>query len=283
MRIGIDLDGVVYDFHTTMLRYMKARGIDVSSGQPDRWNMWECYGISLDDFLVIMKEESARGLFRHGDAIQGAPTVIRWAKHRGHSIHIVTHRNGLDPLAMRDTALWLAEQNIPYDSLTFSPDKHDVRTDLFVDDSPANCAHITASGGRAIIFNRPWNLDAVGERVNSWLKLGQLVRQTELVGIEPPPTVLAEAASLVHGDRNEAYGHPIDDFRGTGAIWGGLVRRWRESSDIGDPIPPELVALMMAGLKLNRETNKRKRDNLVDAAGYVETASMVIEAEDAGR
>jgi hypothetical protein len=36
---------------------------------------------------------------------------------------------------------------------------------------------------------------------------------------------------------------------------------------------------MMVCLKLSRQMNKRKRDNLVDAAGYVNCAHMVIEEE----
>lgn len=86
-------------------------------------------------------------------------------------------------------------------------------------------------------------------------------------------SVLAEAERLVNGPRQADYGHPFDDFSRTGRIWGALLGDWRDGSD--DAVPPELVGLMMVGLKLSREVNKPGRDNLVDAAGYAGTVELV--------
>jgi hypothetical protein len=36
---------------------------------------------------------------------------------------------------------------------------------------------------------------------------------------------------------------------------------------------------MMVAVKLSREVNKHKRDNLTDAAGYAECASMVADRQ----
>lgn len=82
-------------------------------------------------------------------------------------------------------------------------------------------------------------------------------------------TILEEAQRIVHGDRNKDYGHPAEDFTRTGRIWGALL---------GVPdIEPAKVGMMMVGLKMSRECNREKRDNLVDGAGYFETVSMVRE------
>lgn len=75
-------------------------------------------------------------------------------------------------------------------------------------------------------------------------------------------SVLIEAQGLVHGDRNESYGHPLDDFRRTAKMWGAIL---------GIEIRPEQVGLCMIAVKLSRECHKPKRDNLVDIAGYAET------------
>ena len=80
-------------------------------------------------------------------------------------------------------------------------------------------------------------------------------------------SILHEAYRLTGGDRRSDYGHPIDDFTRTGRLWGAIL---------GIPdVPPERVGLCMTALKLSRECNKPKRDNLVDAAGYVRTVDMV--------
>lgn len=82
-------------------------------------------------------------------------------------------------------------------------------------------------------------------------------------------TVLQEAQRLVHGDRGDAYGPPIDDFTRTGRMWAAIL---------GIPdVPPEKVGLCMVALKISREVNKPKRDNRVDMAGYAETVDMVSE------
>lgn len=84
-------------------------------------------------------------------------------------------------------------------------------------------------------------------------------------------SVLQEAQRLVHGDRGAAYGHPIDDYTRTGRIWGAIL---------GIPdIDPRLCCLMMAGVKVSREVNGHKRDNLTDLAGYAECAFMVAERQ----
>jgi hypothetical protein len=83
-----------------------------------------------------------------------------------------------------------------------------------------------------------------------------------------PETTLQEAQRIVHGDRRIDYGHPMDDFARTSLIWQAIL---------GIPVTPEQVALCMVGVKISREVNKPKRDNLVDMAGYAETLNMVHE------
>jgi hypothetical protein len=91
----------------------------------------------------------------------------------------------------------------------------------------------------------------------------------ELVLLETDETILQEADRIVAGDRGSSYGHPYDDFTRTGRMWGAIL---------GTPdVSPEQVGLCMVALKVSREVNRHKRDNLVDIGGYAKTVDLVVQ------
>jgi len=80
--------------------------------------------------------------------------------------------------------------------------------------------------------------------------------------------ILQEADELIHGDRNHAYDHPLDNFNRIKKGWEVIF---------GIDITEEQVGLAMAWVKIARETYMHKRDNLTDGAGYLGTIEMVID------
>ena len=88
------------------------------------------------------------------------------------------------------------------------------------------------------------------------------------------PTVLQEAQALVYGPREHDYSPPQRDYAKTAKIWTGLLL---EKLRPGVEITPEEAVLMMAGMKMAREVYRHKRDNLVDAAGYLACAERITE------
>jgi hypothetical protein len=89
-------------------------------------------------------------------------------------------------------------------------------------------------------------------------------------------SILAEAARITRGDRQNAYGPPDQDFARTAKIWEALL----ESCVIDGrlKIEPRHVALCMIAIKLSRETHQQKRDNWVDIAGYAHCGNVCSEA-----
>lgn len=83
-------------------------------------------------------------------------------------------------------------------------------------------------------------------------------------------TILQEAQRLVHGDRQNDYGHPYHDFSRTAKLWAAIL---------GVEVTPRQVALCMIQVKVSRECNRPKRDNRVDICGYTETLDMVDQYE----
>ena len=83
-------------------------------------------------------------------------------------------------------------------------------------------------------------------------------------------SILEEADNIAGEDRSRDYGHPYLNHQRIAAIWNIQL-----GDILNSPITPRQVALMMIGLKLAREYNTPKRDNLIDIAGYVKCIDMI--------
>lgn len=79
-------------------------------------------------------------------------------------------------------------------------------------------------------------------------------------------TILEEAQALVYGERQDAYGHPADDYARTALIWTAIL---------GVDVTAKQAALCMVAVKLSRECHRPSRDNLVDGAGYFAVAARI--------
>lgn len=87
---------------------------------------------------------------------------------------------------------------------------------------------------------------------------------SSFIGTESPAL---EAERLVNGERGSDYGHPLDDFSKTAKLWSVILNT---------EVTAEQVALCMLQVKVSRQLNKHKRDNLVDMIGYTLTLDKVI-------
>ena len=85
-------------------------------------------------------------------------------------------------------------------------------------------------------------------------------------------TIATEAVSLVTGDRQKAYGHPSKNFEDIARLW---------SVVLGIEVTPAQVGMCMVQVKLAREVFVPKRDNLVDAVGYLLAYDATKEEEHA--
>jgi hypothetical protein len=81
-------------------------------------------------------------------------------------------------------------------------------------------------------------------------------------------------------ERGAYYGDVLVNQASIGAVWGAILvqaatgKRWK----IGEAVPPEIVCLMMVGVKLSRESFRHKTDNIDDAQNYLEFADEMAGA-----
>jgi hypothetical protein len=78
--------------------------------------------------------------------------------------------------------------------------------------------------------------------------------------------IMAEASCLLHDSRQETYGSFWENHRRIGVMWGEMLQ-------LEEPIPPDMVAVMMAIVKLSRIANDSTHtDNYIDAVAYLSGA-----------
>ena len=100
----------------------------------------------------------------------------------------------------------------------------------------------------------------------------KVVVDEALVAHEAPVTILQEAQALVYGARSADYGYPADDFAAVAKAFNAYIEK---KYNIVGPLEATDIPIFQMIVKIMREANKPKRDNLVDIAGYAATLEMV--------
>lgn len=104
----------------------------------------------------------------------------------------------------------------------------------------------------------------------------KVVVDEELVTYESLVTILQEAQALVYGARNADYGHPADDFAAVAKAFNAYIEKKYNMVGL---LKPTDVPIFQMIVKIMREANKPKRDNLVDIAGYAATLELVYDIQ----
>lgn len=83
-------------------------------------------------------------------------------------------------------------------------------------------------------------------------------------------SILTKAEELVNKDRQADYGSPLDHFMDVSVAVSALI---------GKTLTPQDCIMVMLVIKLSRENNKHKEDNLVDICGYSEILNRFYKDE----
>lgn len=86
--------------------------------------------------------------------------------------------------------------------------------------------------------------------------------------------LLLEAHDVINGERKTTYGKPANAMQGVADQW-SLYMVQKYGSD-APKLTAEDVCWMMADLKKYRQMHKSRRDNVLDAAGYMGLIEQVL-------
>lgn len=168
LRIGFDLDGVVYNFRKVLSDYLISSGrveCTLENALP-HWDFFEGWDLTVEEYLRLYRAGVDDGyVLRLGDPLPGSVEGMQRLYDAGHSIHIVTDRKiATDPnQPALLTEAWLLEHGVPFNSLTLSSDKTAVATDYFIDDRYENYVARVGAGMNCHLLTQPWNAD-LGDR-----------------------------------------------------------------------------------------------------------------------
>src|SRR3990167_858431 len=158
MRIGLDVDGVLYHFHKTALYMLNTmKGYDLKEEDWTYWN-WPKDIVKNNDWQWLWSKGVELGLFRYGHLYKGAIEGVRELSTLG-DIVVITHR---PRNAMKDTLDWLAYLRLPIHEIHLQTDgqsKADVPCNVYIDDKPENCVDV--SPHPSLLVDRPWNRTAL--------------------------------------------------------------------------------------------------------------------------
>lgn len=91
-------------------------------------------------------------------------------------------------------------------------------------------------------------------------------------------TVLEEAQEIIYGDREQTYGHPAKNLNQIANLWSAYLQAKGGTEDLPTPrLTASDVAMMMMLVKMARQQNNFKRDNIVDMCGYAALLARIEE------
>jgi hypothetical protein len=172
LRVGMDLDGVHYNFANSVRHFLLTHYADKPFGDgtypdPHRWDFFLDWGMDVKTFIRICHEGADAGIiFKFGRTFDGLSKWVFDQIHKdGHTIHVATDRSfGQNGISETHTREFLEVEALHHDSLTFTSDKTSVPTDIFIEDKVENYVALDAAGVEVWLVTRPWNLHLEGAR-----------------------------------------------------------------------------------------------------------------------
>jgi len=166
MRVGFDLDGVLFNFGQSVKEYLEAIGKDDlwKSGPNPKpfWDFYKDWKWTTPQFLQFCHDGVDAGYIFRGNVRDNAVAAVQAVKDAGHEIIVVTDRFfGSDERNSHIATIeWWQEYGFPeVDELHFSPVKTVVPTDIFVEDKVENFKALWKAGTPTYLITRPWNDD----------------------------------------------------------------------------------------------------------------------------
>ena len=165
--VGVDLDGVVADIVTQLVRFSRSKyDLQLMPSEFRSENIETCTPIRAHQLRTLFREPS---FFQSMRAVQGARQLLVQLDEAGYKVHIVTDRFWY-PEIHDDTREWLSNRMIRVASVVFAAktEKQAVARNLglewFIEDQRSN-ANLLSEVCRVLLIDKPYNQGALEPNV----------------------------------------------------------------------------------------------------------------------
>lgn len=163
MRIIVDVDAVLWDFHSVLMRKLNEE-YDVPFMLPTRWDWYEEF-VSKKDFYKTVDEVHAVQIDYR--PFPFAPILLRNLSKYNKEVFIASHRKLGSAPAL---AKWLNEYDMNYYSGLYTGDNKLTLVksgDIIIDDAPHTADLAVRKGAMALVPAWPWNTETIAARFNT--------------------------------------------------------------------------------------------------------------------
>lgn len=184
MRVGIDLDGVVHDFHARYAELYQTWFGRELVGDRDDWD-WILTQGHFKSYRELFDWFAHAGGWDYLPYVPGAPGAIDHLLTEGHSIAFITARQDEGAIASKiwhTRSPWYRSTTL----VTNTKAKHTVPCSVYVDDGPHILEDLVDNEKNVVVFDRPWNrhlekFDSV--RALDWDDTLDLLTHMEAAGV----------------------------------------------------------------------------------------------------
>ncbi len=189
MKIGIDVDGTLTNWHKFKIRsakrYIKKNNLPFRLINSNEYDLKDIFNWHREIKEKFWKENGEK-IVAKVPIKRGALNAIKRIRAMGHKIFIISNRNNndfFDPLNV--TLMWLNKYKVPYDKVCVGNkyrDCIDNKIDVFIDDLPSELEKLSQIGIRTILINENYNRMATGEfkRVKLWRSIPIIIKAIQI-------------------------------------------------------------------------------------------------------
>jgi beta-phosphoglucomutase-like phosphatase (HAD superfamily) len=180
MRVIVDVDGTLVDFHNPLHKVLRQRYPDVPKELPMQWNWFSPY-MTKEQFYDACDLVHARQMRGH-KPLKGAYNLFEMLNHYNAEIIVASARK-IDMAPKM--ANWLQRYHLtPYAGLYTGPDKHFLinKRDIVIDDAPHTIQYCKDVGATCVYLDWPWNDGGFKNLKEVMYEVSTLLEQSDTSG-----------------------------------------------------------------------------------------------------